>query len=59
MTWEELAKKINQLSPEAKQTDVTIYLSTSLEYVPACDFNVKPKLNDVLDAGHPFLVICF
>ena len=58
MTWDQLADCINNMSPDQRETDVTIYDGTQCEFHPVIEglkFS-KPE-NDVLDPGHPFVII--
>lgn len=59
MTYEELAEYIANLTTEQKQQDVTILVSGVNEYYPLVgDYPaVEADADDVLDAGHPYLVI--
>ncbi len=61
MTWAELAEYIGNLSQEQQQTDVTVYVSGVDEFYPlVADYPVveaSADKTDVLDDGHPYLVI--
>ena len=59
MTYEELKNALNNFTEEQLQQDVTIFVSEADEYYslvgdyPLCE----SEANDVLDAGHKYLVI--
>ena len=59
MKYRDLAEYINNLSDEQKDQDVTIFVSGVGEYYALVgDYpTVEADANDVLDAGHPYLVI--
>ncbi len=63
MTWKELAEKVNEMTDEQKNTDVTVYLGEMDEFFPIeCRTRVATDGFDdpgqgVLDVGHPFIVI--
>jgi len=55
MTWEELKQKINGMTEEQKQTDVTFYDECGNFFgVKSLEF-ADEETCDVLDHGHPFL----
>lgn len=60
MTWNELIEKLNKMTPEQRNTDVTVYVSSEDEFYPLASTD-KPLYtaedDDVLDKGHPFLII--
>jgi hypothetical protein len=59
MTWFELIDLVQEkLTTEQLHTDVTIYCESSDEYVPVVELCITNE-DDVLDVGHPFLVINF
>jgi len=52
MTWKELAERIEKMSEEEKDKDVSILLLESDEVIPISDF-----VDDcILDEGNPYLV---
>jgi len=53
MTWQELH---DNLTPEQRETDVTIFDSTVIEYYTPFGFSFSTE-TDILDSGHPYLVI--
>lgn len=67
MTWNELAEKIAKMSPEQRETDVTIYVDDWDEFYGLTgDIYVNSPgqlpsyfstTTDVLDLYHPFLAI--
>jgi hypothetical protein len=53
MTWQQL---YDALTPEQRQTDVTVYQYSADEYYPT--FGLKfAEFDDVLDAGHPYITV--
>lgn len=54
MTWRELRDKLNTLTDEQLNTDVTIFDGNVGEFAPADGFDIADA-DDVLDTGHPFL----
>jgi len=62
MTYLELAQKLDCLTPEQMQMDVTVSCDLSEEAVPVKFFYVIQKddiLDGVLDVGHPVLTVDF
>lgn len=65
MTWNELVEKINKLTEEQRNTDVTIFIEEkdenylfADEFYPVDRFDTnKGEKFDQLDEDHPFLVI--
>ncbi len=58
MTYKELAEAINELAPEQKEMDVTIYIRGIDEFYPAQTFGTSPADNpDILDSFHPYLLV--
>jgi hypothetical protein len=61
MTYRDLNRKLNEMSQEQLDMDVTIYVSGVSEYYPVVsDYPLvvaDPAINDVLDGGQPYLVI--
>jgi hypothetical protein len=55
MTYQNLKEKLNKLSPEQLNQDVTIYLSGIVEF-HVVDKIVITKEDDVLDRNHVVLV---
>lgn len=55
MTYKELTEKINALSSEQKNMDVTVYDYEQDEYFSG-DFDITVSSN-VLDADHPVITI--
>lgn len=58
MTWKQLAEKIGNLTDSQKNTDVTVYLEKTDEYL-AVNHYMEVAEQDVLDSGHPYLSIEF
>jgi hypothetical protein len=56
MTYEELAEAISKMSPEQRQSNVTVYVASSDEYYPVNKVDFSPE-DDVLDQNHPFLPV--
>lgn len=56
LTWRELALKINALSEEQKDTDVTVQTDTGEFFAAKLCFAEGDDV-DVLDADHPFLIV--
>jgi hypothetical protein len=54
MTWQEL---YDNLTPEQRQTDVTVYLAWDDEYYPITGIGVTGDYTDVLDPFHPYVVV--
>ena len=59
MTWEELGTHIGDMDDEQRNTDVTVFLQESTEYLPVEDIKQADMSTMVLDNNHPFLTICF
>lgn len=67
MTWEQLAEYISKLTPEQRQTDVTVFDTRSIEFYQSNTFIGKwsdfpdseyvEEAVGVLDDDHPFLAI--
>ena len=61
ITYRELSQKISEMTQEQLDKDVTIYVSGVDEYYAVVgDYPLvvsDPEVNDVLDGGHPYLVI--
>lgn len=59
MTYGELLKELQKLSPENLNQDVTIFVSEQDEYYPLMgDYPFcESQYDDVLDNGHRYLVI--
>lgn len=58
MTYLELKKMIESLSPEQQNMDVTVYDWNLEQYFPAEEFLISDEsFNDCLDNGHPYLTI--
>lgn len=58
MTYRELAEYISKLNDEQQDSDVTVYVMGAGEFYPLVpDYPVSEIDNDVLDEGHPYLVI--
>jgi len=53
MTYRELLEKLEDLRPELLDTDVTVFIDDEFRHVYVLDFTTE---DDVLDAGHPFLM---
>lgn len=73
MTWKELSTKMENMSYEQLQTDVTALLLNADEVIPVCDlvtdwneenesdrdaFGLN-QVDGVLDEGHPYMTISF
>ena len=61
MTYRELAEYISKLNDEQQDSDVTVYVMGAGEFYPlvvGCPVSEAKEIdNDVLDEGHPYLVI--
>ena len=61
MSWSELAEQIAKLTPEQAASSVTIYCQGLDEFYPVVgDYpfvEATEEFTDVLDPGHPYLVI--
>lgn len=60
LTYKQLAAKINKMSAEQQNSDVTVYLDGSDEAFPMLDFEIvdyQSRVNGILDDGHPFISI--
>jgi hypothetical protein len=61
MTYAELIEMLQQLTPEQQAMDVTIHVRGVDEYYPLSESDpcciADNADNDVLDEGHPYLVI--
>lgn len=55
MNWNDLSLWISTLTPEQRETDVTIYDGENDEYHPVCA--VDAVTVDVLDENHPIIII--
>lgn len=55
MTFQNLLDKLQKLTPEQLNSDVTVCDSNRDEFVPVFEFKISDASNDVLDEGHPFL----
>ena len=62
MTWNELAQKIAQMTPEQRGTDATVVDLVSDEVFPIKDFVTKwtnpidrDRVDGILDENHPYL----
>lgn len=54
MNWNQLIEKILKMTPEQRQTDVTVHDVDSDEYYKVDDLNITNDTG-VLDDGHPVL----
>jgi hypothetical protein len=54
MTWNELYAS---LTPEQRETDVTVYLSWDDEYYPITGVGETGDYTDVLDPFHPYIIV--
>ena len=54
MTWNEL---YDALTPEQRETDVTVYLTWDDEFYPITAVGVTGDYVDVLDPFHPYIVV--
>jgi len=61
LTYRELIENLKALPDERLDDAVTIYASGLDEYYPLVDdypfCTADPEINDVLDGGHPYLII--
>jgi hypothetical protein len=58
MTWKELKEHIEKMTEEQRNTDVTVYVTGVDEYYPLHGHEIDTSItDDVLDKGHPFLII--
>lgn len=57
MTWNDLRKQIEALTPEQLNTDVTVYNPADTEFYPVINQLKVNKNFDVLDEDHPFIVV--
>ena len=59
MTYRELAQQLSQLNDNQLDSDVTVYVSGVDEYYGVVGDNpfLESEVDDVLDNGHPYLVI--
>ena len=59
MTWKELKAHIEVMDEEQVNTDATIYLKNTDEYIPVMDIEFADTSVMVLDPNHPYLTIDF
>jgi hypothetical protein len=59
MTLDELRAQIEAMTEEQRNSDVTIYLQATDEYIPVNGIEIATMNTMVLDEGHPFLTIYF
>jgi hypothetical protein len=61
ITYNQLLEQIQKMTPEQRDATVTVFVTETVEYYPLVqDFPVvfaDGAVNDVLDHGHPYLVI--
>jgi hypothetical protein len=57
MTYRKLKNIINNFSDKQLNMDVTIYIEENDEYFEAAECKIYASDNDILDEGHPYLVI--
>ena len=61
LTYAELAEQIAQMTPQQRQSNVTVYVQGVAEYYPVVgDYPLcyaDGEKTDVLDQNHPYLVI--
>lgn len=61
LTWKQLAEEISKMSAEQQDSTVTVYVKGVDEFYAVVDnyplCNAVGTINDVLDEGHPYLVI--
>jgi len=57
MTHRELATELDSLDDNLLQNDVTVYIEVLDEYYPVKEFVFTDADDDVLDNGHPLLVV--
>ncbi len=56
MTWNQLRAHIDMMDKEQLHGDATIHLMPIDEYFAVADISFSPE-DDVLDKGHPFLIV--
>jgi len=59
MTWKQLKAHIEVMDEEQANTDATIYLKNTDEYLPVEDIEFADTSVMVLDRLHPYLIIDF
>jgi hypothetical protein len=58
MTWEQLAKEIELLTPEQRNTDVTVFVRGVDEFYPVTDrLLIAPPEEQILDPNHPYIQV--
>lgn len=55
MTWNEVAKKILEMTDEQRNTDATFYDPAFDEFHPIIGLEFADDTQSVLDVGHPYL----
>jgi hypothetical protein len=55
MTWNQLKKAIENLTPEQRETTATVHLVGMNEYFGIRAFDITDE-TDVLDANHPVMI---
>ena len=54
MNWNDLIKWIESLTPEQRETNVSVYDATNDETYPVTDFDIT-VISDTLDSDHPII----
>ena len=57
MTWMDLKAQIDEMTEEQRYTDVTVYDPADMEFYPVIGQIKLNENSDVLDEGHPFIVV--
>lgn len=57
MTYCQLIRQLSNLTNDKLDNDVTVYSRVEDEYYPARSLNLSTVDCDVLDEGHPFIVV--
>lgn len=58
LTFAQLAQQIAAMTPEQQNSDVTVFVRGVDEFYPSHELKfADPKNNDVLDTGHPYLLV--
>lgn len=57
LTWADLQEKISKMSPEQRNTDVTMFDTNDGEFFKLCELRFTEPECDVLDGNHPFLTV--
>ncbi len=57
MTYKDLLQKIQNMTSEQQNADVTVFLQVSDEYVPGMNVYFAGSENDTFDEDHPYIVV--